>query len=167
MRLGNRSLHSTLGSGGERKTRSHRWMPKWAGNGTSVRFRVRESLVNIAHFDRFRWRWLTSPFSVCRDSDQYRATMMIATTMNAAISERALSNDLDRGFAASSGGMKFTQTQKLPCTKGAGFLCRVSFGAMPMVHACNLAKWRRAVWSTGHSSTNDRGADVNQELRCT
>src|ERR1700736_2532576 len=36
---------------------------------------------------------------------------------------------------------------------------------MPMVHACNLAKWRRAVWSTGHSSTNDRGADVNQELR--
>jgi hypothetical protein len=57
------------------------------------------------------------PFSACRDSDQYRATTMIATTMNAAISERALSNDLDRGFGASSGGMKLTQTQKIPCRK--------------------------------------------------
>jgi hypothetical protein len=39
--------------------------------------------------------------------DQYRATIMIATTMNAAISESARSNDLDRGFAisASNGGI--------------------------------------------------------------
>jgi hypothetical protein len=38
--------------------------------------------------------------------------MMIATTMNAAISERARSNDFARGFVASSGGMRLTQTQK-------------------------------------------------------
>jgi hypothetical protein len=39
--------------------------------------------------------------------DQYRATMMIATTKNAAISESARSNFFDRGAAAvvSIGGM--------------------------------------------------------------
>jgi hypothetical protein len=39
--------------------------------------------------------------------DQYRATTMIATTMNAAISERIRSNAFERGSAvgASSGGM--------------------------------------------------------------
>jgi hypothetical protein len=38
--------------------------------------------------------------------DQYRATMMIATTMNAAISERNRSSFFDRGASvASSGGM--------------------------------------------------------------
>jgi hypothetical protein len=52
------------------------------------------------------------PFSACSDSDQYRATMMIGTTMNAAINERAGSNDFDWGFVASSEGMRLTQTQK-------------------------------------------------------
>jgi hypothetical protein len=73
--------------------------------------------------------------------------MMIATKMNAAINERARSDDFDRGFVASSGGIRLTQTQKCRAQNGAGLLCRVSFGAMPMVHACNPAKWRRAVWS--------------------
>jgi hypothetical protein len=37
--------------------------------------------------------------------------------------------------------------------KGLGFRCRVekvgsvSFGATPVIHACNLAVWRGAVWS--------------------
>jgi hypothetical protein len=92
-------------------------MPKWAGDGTSILSTIPEPLVNIAHFQRFKWRWLMPPFSGCRDSDQYRTTMMIAITMNAAISERARSNDFDRGFVASSGGMRLTQTQKMPCTK--------------------------------------------------
>jgi hypothetical protein len=147
LRLGNRSLHSTLRSGGSPKlsvTDGCLWR---TGDGTSVRFRVPESLVNIAHIQRFKWRWLMPSFSGCRDSDQYRATMIIATTMNAAISERARSNDFDRSFVASSGGIRLTQTQRMPCTKGAGSQCRVSFGAMPMVHACNLATWWRAVWS--------------------
>ncbi|SRR5258708_5257068 len=46
--------------------------------------------------------------------------------MNAAISERARSNDFDRGFVSverrHEGSLKL---QKMPCTKGAGFLCRV------------------------------------------
>jgi hypothetical protein len=49
--------------------------------------------------------------------------MMIAPTRNAAISERARSNDFDRSLVVSSGGMRLTQT-KMPCTEG--------FGAMPM-----------------------------------
>jgi hypothetical protein len=36
--------------------------------------------------------------------DQYRATIMIATTINAAISERARSNIFDFGIAIRSGG---------------------------------------------------------------
>jgi hypothetical protein len=40
--------------------------------------------------------------------DQYRATMMIATTMNAASSERARSRIFDPGFAVkSAGGMGY------------------------------------------------------------
>jgi len=57
--------------------------------------------------------------------------------MNAAISESARSSDFDRGFAPSSGGMRFTK--KETCTEGlgsdAGFKKvrgSVCFGAMPM-----------------------------------
>jgi len=46
--------------------------------------------------------------------DQYLATKMIATMMNAAISESARSSDFDGAFAPSSGGMKLIQTQKRP-----------------------------------------------------
>jgi hypothetical protein len=41
---------------------------------------------------------------ILEQPDQYRATMMIATTMNAATSERTRSSVFDLGFGAASGG---------------------------------------------------------------
>ena len=32
---------------------SHRWMPKWGGDGTNMRFRTREPVINIAQSSKF------------------------------------------------------------------------------------------------------------------
>jgi hypothetical protein len=64
-------------------------------------------VVNIAHIHRFNGggkRRLSAVARILEQPDQYRATMMIATTMNAAISERARSSAFDLGFVAVSGG---------------------------------------------------------------
>jgi hypothetical protein len=66
-----------------------------------------ESVVNIAHIHRFDGgckRRLSAVARILEQPDQYRATMMIATTMNAAISDRARSSAFDLRFAAVSGG---------------------------------------------------------------
>ena len=66
-----------------------------------------ESVVNVAHIHRFNGgckRRLSAVARILEQPDQYRATMMIATTMNAAISERARSSAFDLGFVAVSGG---------------------------------------------------------------
>jgi hypothetical protein len=63
-------------------------------------------VVNIALFQRdFGIAGSTSQRSRNPETcDQYRATMMIATTMSAATSERARSSVFDLGFGAASGG---------------------------------------------------------------
>jgi ABC transporter substrate binding protein len=62
--LDNRSLHSTFRSGGSARLSVTGRCQSGAGDGTSIAT-VPESLVNIAHFHRFRWRWLMPPFSGC------------------------------------------------------------------------------------------------------
>jgi hypothetical protein len=63
-------------------------------------------MVNIAHFSGYpppNYSPVGEPAepSTPQRSDQHRPTIMIATTMNAAINERARSGDLDRGFVGS------------------------------------------------------------------
>jgi hypothetical protein len=57
------------------------------------------------HFsERGAWTPLFLLWPISNVGDQYRATMMMATTMNAATSERTRSIVFDPGFAAASGG---------------------------------------------------------------
>ena len=64
LRRGNRSLHTTFRPRRERRALSHREMPKWGGDGTSMRPQVRGEVINIAHLPKFkieRWNAACGP----------------------------------------------------------------------------------------------------------
>jgi hypothetical protein len=56
LRLGNRSLHFTSGSGGERKTPNHRQWPKRDGDGASMLLRGPKPVFKIAQSRGFNER---------------------------------------------------------------------------------------------------------------
>ena len=115
-------------------------------------------MVNFDHFPQFtgpKWgeldkmppRYITTDSSVGRNEKRTR-------------------RDLDKLQAVRS--ISITQTQKIPAPNeaasdaGVEKVGTVSFVAMPMADACNLAIWRRAVWSKRDSQESKICANIER-----